>query len=144
MMSPQLPQEQPGGTTLSLSEEALPSHVAIIMDGNNRWARARGLSGVRGHRAGVESVRAVIERAVERGVQTLSLFAFSSENWKRPAAEVNALMELFLMALKREVKKLNERNIRLSIIGEQRGFSPAIQKHIQRAEALTAEASFTP
>lgn len=106
MMSPQLPQEQPGGTTLSLSEEALPSHVAIIMDGNNRWARARGLSGVRGHRAGVESVRAVIERAVERGVQTLSLFAFSSENWKRPAAEVNALMELFLMALKREVKNL--------------------------------------
>ncbi|HAZ99614.1 MAG TPA: di-trans,poly-cis-decaprenylcistransferase, partial [Halomonas sp.] len=139
MTSPQLPQEQPGGTTLSRSEEALPSHVAIIMDGNNRWARARGLSGVRGHRAGVEAVRAVIERAAERGVPTLSLFAFSSENWKRPAAEVNALMELFLMALKREVKKLNERNIRLSIIGEQRGFSHAIQKHIQRAEALTAE-----
>ncbi|BBI59426.1 hypothetical protein HSBAA_07320 [Vreelandella sulfidaeris] len=78
--------------------------MAIIMDGNNRWARARGLSGVRGHRAGVETVRAVIQRAAERDVQTLSLFAFSSENWKRPAAEVNALMELFLMALKREVK----------------------------------------
>lgn len=139
MTSPQLPPQQPGGTTLSLSEEALPSHVAVIMDGNNRWARARGLSGVRGHRAGVEAVRAVIERAAERGVGTLSLFAFSSENWKRPAAEVKALMELFLMALKREVKKLNERNIRLSIIGEQRGFSHAIQKHIQRAEALTAE-----
>lgn len=117
----------------------MPSHVAIIMDGNNRWARARGLSGARGHRAGVEAVRAVIERAAERGVGTLSLFAFSSENWKRPAAEVNALMELFLMALKREVKKLHERNIRLSIIGEQRGFSHAIQKHIQRAQALTAD-----
>ncbi|MGP5308666.1 polyprenyl diphosphate synthase [Vreelandella alkaliphila] len=139
MTSPQLPQAQQDGTPPSRSEEAPPSHVAIIMDGNNRWARARGLSGVRGHRAGVEAVRAVIERAAQRGVQTLSLFAFSSENWKRPAAEVNALMELFLMALKREVKKLNERNIRLSIIGEQRGFSHAIQKHIQRAESLTAE-----
>ncbi|MFC7369700.1 MULTISPECIES: polyprenyl diphosphate synthase [Vreelandella] len=139
MTSPQLPQEQQSGATLSRSEEVPPSHVAIIMDGNNRWARSRGLSGARGHRAGVEAVRAVIERAAERGVKTLSLFAFSSENWKRPAAEVNALMELFLMALKREVKKLNERNIRLSIIGEQRGFSYAIQKHIKRAEALTAD-----
>ncbi|NGO88542.1 polyprenyl diphosphate synthase [Halomonas sp. 18071143] len=139
MTSPQLPSLQPGGTEPSRSEGGLPSHVAIIMDGNNRWARARGLSGARGHRAGVEAVRAVIERAAERGVDTLSLFAFSSENWKRPAAEVNALMELFLMALKREVKKLHERNIRLSIIGEQRGFSHAIQKHIQRAQALTAD-----
>ncbi|PJX14145.1 di-trans,poly-cis-decaprenylcistransferase [Halomonas sp. 141] len=139
MTSPQLPSLQPGGTEPSRSEEGLPSHVAIIMDGNNRWARARGLSGARGHRAGVEAVRAVIERAAERGVDTLSLFAFSSENWKRPAAEVNALMELFLMALKREVKKLHERNIRLSIIGDQRGFSHAIQKHIQRAQALTAD-----
>lgn len=141
MTSPQLPSLQPGGTEPSRSEGGLPSHVAIIMDGNNRWARARGLSGARGHRAGVEAVRAVIERAAERGVDTLSLFAFSSENWKRPAAEVNALMELFLMALKREVKKLHERNIRLSIIGEQRGFSHAIQKHIQRAQALTADNS---
>ncbi|ATH77627.1 MULTISPECIES: polyprenyl diphosphate synthase [Halomonadaceae] len=139
MTSPQLPPQQPGGTEPSRSEGVMPSHVAIIMDGNNRWARARGLSGARGHRAGVEAVRAVIERAAERGVGTLSLFAFSSENWKRPAAEVNALMELFLMALKREVKKLHERNIRLSIIGEQRGFSHAIQKHIQRAQALTAD-----
>lgn len=95
MTSPQLPQAQQDGATPSRSEEAPPAHVAIIMDGNNRWARARGLSGVRGHRAGVEAVRAVIERAAQRGVQTLSLFAFSSENWKRPAAEVNALMELF-------------------------------------------------
>ena len=118
--------------------EDLPRHVAIIMDGNNRWARARGLSGVRGHRAGVESVRAVIRRAAERGIETLTLFAFSSENWKRPEAEVGALMELFLMALKREVKKLHEHDIRLSIIGDQRAFSAAIQKRIARAEALTA------
>ncbi|MCS2610776.1 polyprenyl diphosphate synthase [Halomonas dongshanensis] len=143
MTSTQLPDERPGKTSLaspsrSSSQEGLPSHVAIIMDGNNRWARARGLSGVRGHRAGVEAVRAVIQRAAERGVRTLSLFAFSSENWKRPASEVNALMELFLMALKREVKKLHERNIRLTIVGEERGFSHAIQKHIHRAETLTA------
>ncbi|GHC24418.1 ditrans,polycis-undecaprenyl-diphosphate synthase ((2E,6E)-farnesyl-diphosphate specific) [Aidingimonas halophila] len=113
--------------------------MAIIMDGNNRWARARGWSGVRGHRAGVDAVRAVIRRAAEHRVDTLTLFAFSSENWKRPAAEVSALMELFLMALKREVKKLNEHDIRLSIIGERRGFSTAIQQHIQRAEALTQD-----
>ena len=139
MTSPQLPGQRPDDAKArELAQESVPSHVAIIMDGNNRWARARGLSGARGHRAGVEAVRAVIQRAAERGVETLSLFAFSSENWKRPASEVNALMELFLMALKREVKKLHERNIRLSIIGEQRGFSHAIQKHIQRAESLTA------
>lgn len=117
----------------------VPRHVAIIMDGNNRWARSRGLSGVRGHRAGVESVRAVIRRAAERGVKTLTLFAFSSENWKRPAGEVNALMELFLMALKREVKKLHQHDIRLTIIGEREGFSAAIQQQITRAEALTHE-----
>ncbi|WNL42815.1 polyprenyl diphosphate synthase [Halomonas sp. PAMB 3264] len=139
MTSPQFPTQAPSAAKPSHAGGATPLHIAIIMDGNNRWARARGLSGVRGHRAGVEAVRAVIQRAAERDVKTLSLFAFSSENWKRPAAEVNALMELFLMALKREVKKLHERNIRLSVIGEQQGFSNAIQKHIQRAEALTAD-----
>ncbi|KXS39697.1 MAG: undecaprenyl diphosphate synthase [Halomonadaceae bacterium T82-2] len=117
----------------------LPRHVAIIMDGNNRWARARGLSGVRGHRAGVESVRAVIRRAAERGVETLTLFAFSSENWKRPPAEVRALMELFLMVLKREVGKLHEHGIRLSVIGERERFSNTIQQYIARAESLTRD-----
>ncbi|GEK48592.1 ditrans,polycis-undecaprenyl-diphosphate synthase ((2E,6E)-farnesyl-diphosphate specific) [Bisbaumannia pacifica] len=109
------------------------------MDGNNRWAKARGLSGVRGHHAGVEAVRAVIRRAAERGVETLTLFAFSSENWKRPPAEVSALMELFLLALKREVRKLHEHDIRLSVIGERSAFSASIQKHVARAEALTAD-----
>ncbi len=116
----------------------LPRHVAIIMDGNNRWARAHGLSGARGHRAGVESVRAVIRRAAERGIETLTLFAFSSENWKRPPSEVSALMELFLMALKREVKKLHEHGIRLTVIGERERFSNSIQQYIERAETLTA------
>ncbi|ALM51343.1 polyprenyl diphosphate synthase [Halomonas huangheensis] len=123
-----------------LPEDAdLPRHVAVIMDGNNRWARARGMSGVRGHHAGVEAVRAVIRRAAERHIETLTLFAFSSENWKRPVAEVNALMELFLMALKREVKKLHQHDIRLSVIGDTTGFSSAIQKHIREAEALTRD-----
>ncbi|WP_248730237.1 MULTISPECIES: polyprenyl diphosphate synthase [Halomonadaceae] len=126
-------------TSYEVHHEGEPRHVAIIMDGNNRWARARGLSGVRGHRAGVEAVRAVIRRAAERGIETLTLFAFSSENWKRPIAEVDALMELFLLALKREVKKLHEHNIRLTIIGEREGFSHSIQKHIERAESLTRD-----
>ncbi|MCD6007236.1 polyprenyl diphosphate synthase [Halomonas sp. IOP_31] len=117
----------------------LPRHVAIIMDGNNRWARAHGLPGTRGHRAGVEAVRAVIRRAAERGIETLTLFAFSSENWKRPSSEVSALMELFLMALKREVRKLHEHDIRLTVIGERERFSSSIQEHIERAEALTAD-----
>ncbi|MCE9664143.1 polyprenyl diphosphate synthase [Halomonas sp. M5N1S17] len=127
----QVPPSAPGGD--------VPRHVAIIMDGNNRWARARGLSGVRGHRAGVEAVRAVIRRAAERGVETLTLFAFSSENWRRPEAEVRALMELFLIALKREVKKLHANGIRLSVIGDRSAFSPSIQKYIVRAEALTRD-----
>ncbi|MFQ3786628.1 polyprenyl diphosphate synthase [Halomonas sp. A29] len=117
----------------------LPRHVAIIMDGNNRWARARGLSGIRGHRAGVEAVRAVIRRAAERGIETLTLFAFSSENWRRPEAEVRALMELFLIALKREVRKLHDNGIRLSVIGDRSAFSPSIQKYIDKAEALTRD-----
>lgn len=125
--------------TSSVRSDGLPRHVAIIMDGNNRWARARGFSGVRGHRAGVESVRAVIRRAAERGIDVLTLFAFSSENWRRPADEVSALMELFLWALKREVKKLHQHEIRLTVIGDRAGFSTAIQKHIERAETLTRD-----
>lgn len=123
----------------SASGAGLPRHVAIIMDGNNRWAKARGISGVRGHHAGVEAVRATIRRAAERGVETLTLFAFSSENWKRPRAEVRALMELFLLALKREVNKLHANGIRLSVVGDRSGFSEAIQTHIARAEAKTRD-----
>ncbi|WP_444678532.1 polyprenyl diphosphate synthase [Halomonas sp. E19] len=134
MTSAQTPESQPAAFGSNV-----PRHVAIIMDGNNRWARAHGLSGVRGHRAGVEAVRAVIRRAAERGVQTLTLFAFSSENWRRPEAEVSALMELFLLALKREVKKLHDNDIRLTVIGDRTAFSASIQKYIARAEALTRD-----
>ncbi|MBA4502808.1 polyprenyl diphosphate synthase [Marinobacterium marinum] len=118
---------------------SLPRHIAIIMDGNNRWAKERHLPGLAGHKAGVDSVRAVIEGCVEQGVEALTLFAFSSENWKRPALEVKGLMQLFLRALENEVRKLARHNIRLRIIGDLSRFSPELQLRIREAEARTAE-----
>lgn len=117
---------------------ALPKHVAIIMDGNNRWAKKRFLPGVAGHKAGVKAVRRVVEMSAREGIEVLTLFAFSSENWRRPADEVSALMELFLRALEREVKKLHQHNIRLKIMGDTRAFAPRIQELIAEAEQLTA------
>ena len=116
-----------------------PRHIAIIMDGNNRWAKERRLPGLAGHKAGVDCVRSVIEGCVESGVEALTLFAFSSENWKRPPLEVRGLMELFKIALDRESKKLKTNNIRLRIVGDVSGFSESLQKKIHKAEALTAE-----
>ena len=118
--------------------QGCPRHVAVIMDGNNRWARARGLRGVAGHRAGVSAVRAAVETCGKSGVEILTLFAFSSENWRRPEEEVGALMSLFLRALKREVRKLRENNIRLSFIGNRSRFSQTLQSHMEEAEASTA------
>lgn len=117
---------------------AVPRHVAIIMDGNNRWAKKRMLPGVAGHKAGVAAVRAAIEVCVESGVEVLTLFAFSSENWRRPKDEVSALMELFLLSLKREVTKLNKNGICLKILGERSRFHAELQKAIEQAEQLTA------
>ena len=117
---------------------ALPRHVAIIMDGNNRWARKRLLPGVAGHKAGVDAVKAVIEVCASEGVEVLTLFAFSSENWARPEAEVGALMELFLFALRREVRKLRDNGIRLKIIGDRSRFAPELCKAMAEAEASTA------
>lgn len=116
----------------------MPRHVADIMDGNNRWAKKRLLPGVAGHKAGVDAVRAVIEVCAEAGVEVLTLFAFSSENWQRPADEVSALMELFLVALRREVRKLDENGIRLRIIGDRTRFHPELQAAMREAEAATA------
>ena len=116
----------------------VPRHVAIIMDGNNRWAKKRFLPGVAGHKAGIDAVRAVVEVCAEAGVEVLTLFAFSSENWLRPAAEVGALMELFLVALRREVNKLDQNGIRLKIIGERTRFHPELQAAIAEAERRTA------
>lgn len=116
---------------------AMPKHVAIIMDGNNRWAKHRSMAGVSGHKAGVDAVRAVVETSVREGIDVLTLFAFSSENWRRPKDEVSALMKLFIMALEREVKKLHKNNIRLRVMGDTSAFSERIQTLIQDAEALT-------
>ena len=93
----------------------MPRHVAIIMDGNGRWAKQRLLPRVAGHRKGVEAVRGVVRACIERGVEYLTLFAFSSENWRRPADEVSILMELFLRALEQEVAKLHENGIRFKV-----------------------------
>ncbi|WP_043306945.1 polyprenyl diphosphate synthase [Pseudomonas sp. ML96] len=117
---------------------AVPRHVAIIMDGNNRWAKKRLLPGVAGHKAGVDAVRAVIEVCAEAGVEVLTLFAFSSENWQRPAEEVGALMELFLSALRREARKLKDNAISLRIIGDRSRFHPELQAAMREAEQQTA------
>ena len=124
--------------TKPAAPSSVPRHVAIIMDGNNRWAKKRLLPGVAGHKAGVDAVRAVIEVCAESGVEVLTLFAFSSENWQRPAEEVGALMELFFSALRREAKRLNENNISLRIIGDRSRFHPELQAAMREAEALTA------
>lgn len=116
----------------------LPRHVAIIMDGNGRWASQRGLPRSTGHVVGVEAVRRLIAACVERGIVCLTLFAFSSENWVRPAEEVTALMRLFLLALSREIRRLHRHGIRLRLIGERSRFAPELQHQIAAAESLTA------
>jgi len=117
---------------------AMPRHVAIIMDGNNRWAKRRGLPGVAGHRAGVEAIREVLRTCRKQGVEVLTLFAFSSENWQRPSAEVGALMRLFSAYLSSEVKKLHQDDVRLRFIGARTRLNAGLQKKILEAEQLTA------
>ncbi len=117
---------------------AIPRHVAIIMDGNGRWATARRLPRVAGHAKGVEAVRATVEACARRGVGFLTLFAFSSENWRRPAEEVSVLMRLFISALEREVTQLQKNGIRLRVVGELSAFEPRLRDLIAQAEARTA------
>lgn len=112
-------------------------HVAIIMDGNNRWAKQRGMAGVSGHKVGVERIRDVMAACQEVGVEVLTVFAFSSENWRRPPVEVEALMSLFLLYLKNEAKALKKKDVALRVIGNRERFSPSIQKAIAAAEELT-------
>ena len=121
----------------ALGADSLPKHVAVIMDGNGRWAKAKGKPRVFGHKAGVEAVRKTVSAASRLGIQAVTLFAFSSENWRRPEDEVSLLMELFMTVLSREVKRLHKNNIRLRIIGDTRRFSERLQKKIADAEALT-------
>lgn len=117
----------------------IPRHVAVIMDGNGRWARQRRLPRTEGHRAGIKAVRKTIEQAVRRGVEVLTLFAFSSENWRRPKAEVQTLLQLFQQALTREVPELKENGIRLRVIGDQSRLPISLQKTIAHAEEETKQ-----
>jgi undecaprenyl diphosphate synthase len=116
----------------------VPCHVAIIMDGNGRWARQRRLPRIAGHKRGVEAVRATVKACAERGVQYLTLFAFSSENWRRPAEEVSLLMQLFSAALTHEVAKLDRNGIRLRVVGDLSRFDPRIRALIDEGERRTA------
>jgi undecaprenyl diphosphate synthase len=124
---------------LEVPAERRPRHIAIIMDGNGRWARERLLPRVAGHRRGREAVRETVKRCVERGVECLTLFAFSSENWRRPAEEVSVLQQLFRAALEQEVAKLHEVGIRLRVIGDLEPFGDVVIALARKAEALTAE-----
>ncbi len=119
--------------------ESIPKHIAIIMDGNGRWAKAQGKPRVFGHKAGVAAVRKSISGAAKLGVKAITLFAFSSENWRRPEEEVSLLMELFITALSQEVKRLHKNNLQLRIIGDKTQFSTRLQNKIASAEALTAD-----
>ncbi len=116
----------------------LPQHVAVIMDGNNRWARVNGLSGSAGHRAGAEAAKQIVYSCLNRDIKYLTLFAFSSENWLRPNKEVRGLLALFLAVLKRkEIKQLHNNNVRLCFIGNRESFAPVLQAHMREVEELT-------
>jgi undecaprenyl diphosphate synthase len=115
----------------------VPRHVAIIMDGNGRWARQRHLPRIAGHRKGANAVRATVQACGELGIEHLTLFAFSSENWRRPADEVSALMELFATAIEQEVSRLHEHGVRFRVVGDRARFEPRLQRLIEEAELKT-------
>ena len=123
---------------VAATSKLVPRHIAIIMDGNGRWAVARGLTRSAGHRAGLTPVRMCIEECARRGVEALTLFAFSSENWGRPAEEVGSLMGLFLEALDREIAELHTQGVRVRFVGERRNLSVRLQARIAAAEERTA------
>ena len=120
------------------NKESIPKHIAIVMDGNGRWAKQRLLPRSAGHREGVKSTRRIIEAAGNAGVKTLTLFAFSSENWNRPQKEVSALMSLFVSSLDQEIQKLRENGVHLQFIGDKSRFNDELQKKIIEAEKITA------
>jgi undecaprenyl diphosphate synthase len=117
--------------------QQVPKHIAIIMDGNGRWAKNRHQPRFMGHRAGVKSVEKIVKHCVKCEVEVLSLFAFSSENWRRPSKEVSLLMELFAVALKQQTKRIHKNNARLRIIGDISKFSISLQKQIEEAQTIT-------
>jgi len=120
-----------------ITQQSLPRHVAIIMDGNGRWAQAKGKPRVFGHKKGVESVRNAVKFCRQLNIESLTLFAFSSENWRRPEQEVTTLMELFMFVLTNEVKKLDKNNVKLKVIGDISRFSEKLQKSVVKAEQMT-------
>ena len=120
-----------------VTEPAPPAHVAIIMDGNGRWAKARGLPRIAGHRRGAESVRRAITAAAELGISYLTLFGFSSENWKRPSDEINDLMGLLRHYLRGEIAELHQQSVRFKVIGDRARLAPDIVTLINNAEQLT-------
>src|SRR3989338_397589 len=128
----------PSSTSTIPDIPSVPRHIAIIMDGNGRWAKQRFLPRVMGHQRGVEALREAVKSCRELGVEYLTVFAFSSENWRRPADEVSFLMTLFLKMLEREVTKLHGNNIRLKIIGDRSRFDAKLQQTMREAEQLTA------
>lgn len=117
----------------------VPRHVAIIMDGNGRWAKERGLSRVAGHRAGTENLRAIIRASAKFGIEYLTLYAFSTENWSRPRAEINGLMHILSDVIDRELEELNQEGARLVHIGHLKGLSKTLQKKVRQAIKLTRE-----
>lgn len=119
--------------------EKIPRHIAIIMDGNGRWAKQKLMPRFAGHKAGVEAVRGVVEECAKLGVEALTLFAFSSENWRRPAKEVGLLMDLLHTALGREVKRLHDNNVRLRFIGDRSAFTEKLQSRLIEGEVTTKD-----
>lgn len=122
-----------------MSERKLPRHIAIIMDGNGRWARQRFMPRVMGHRAGIEAARQTVQACIKHQIEVLSLFAFSSENWRRPLQEVNFLMDLFLNGLDKEIAVLHDNNVHIRFIGERTQFSRKLFDKMHQAEELTAK-----
>lgn len=119
------------------STDALPRHIAVVMDGNGRWANKRHLPRAAGHKAGVNATRKLVENCAKKPIEALTVFAFSSENWNRPEAEVSSLMALFIATIGLEVKKLHKKNVRVRFIGERTRFSDTLQKSINQSEVLT-------
>jgi undecaprenyl diphosphate synthase len=121
-----------------MPESKKPRHIAVIMDGNGRWAVEQGLPRIAGHQAGTDAVRKTLEQCLSHGIEVLTLFAFSRENWGRPAEEVEALMQLFISSLREETVKLHQQKIRVCFMGERSKFSKELQDEITKTEQLTA------
>ncbi|HFA7692035.1 TPA: isoprenyl transferase [Neisseria gonorrhoeae] len=125
-------------TQTILEHTAIPRHIAVIMDGNGRWAKKRFLPRIMGHKRGLDALENMVKHCAKLGVQYLTVFAFSTENWRRPEDEVSFLMGLFLQALQKQVRRLHENNMRLKILGSRERFNRQILQGIEEAEALTA------